>query len=152
MSARVDPVREVPRDDTPPNVSTAAPAGSNSDNLPQASPDISGNALGVRPNRRRRASSASHVSVDFFDPDGVQDLRRTLNRMPTSEVPVTIEEGLSEQPVTVQSPRLSSVGFQDSEASEDTLAAQDASFDFGKTIREVVEKSVFFSSFFSHMM
>jgi ATP-binding cassette, subfamily G (WHITE), member 2, SNQ2 len=45
-----------------------------------------------RPRAARRESSASHVNVDFFDKEGVNELSRTLTRMSTHETLRVTEE------------------------------------------------------------
>ncbi|KAG6863925.1 hypothetical protein C0991_001947 [Blastosporella zonata] len=64
--------------------------------------------------KQRRGTHASHMDVDFFDPEGVRNLNRTISRM---SVP----------------PRADSV------ASEDTLTAP-GQFDLEKTLKMVVKK------------
>ncbi|KAF8069190.1 pleiotropic drug resistance ABC transporter [Lyophyllum atratum] len=73
------------------------------------------------PSRRRRSSSASHVDVDFFDPDGVRDLKRTLTRMST------VGEGAK-----------GDAQHMTSTDSDDTVAG-DGAFDFEKTLRSAVK-------------
>lgn len=70
--------------------------------------------------RRRRASSASHVSVDYFDPEGVQQLGRTLSRqMSTQGSPV----------ISSKAPKKNTPSDVDSEV---TLAE---AFDLEKTLK-----------------
>ncbi|KAF8960414.1 pleiotropic drug resistance ABC transporter [Flammula alnicola] len=70
--------------------------------------------------RQRRNSSVSHVDVDFFDPAGVLELRRTLTRRN--------EEEKREQ------------ARRSSESSTATLRVLDEPFDFEKTLRRAVRK------------
>jgi ATP-binding cassette subfamily G (WHITE) protein 2 (SNQ2) len=56
----------------------------------------------------------------------------------TTEGPETIEEVIQEQP-----PRTPSIDSKGSEASGTTLAAYDGSFDFAKTLRDIVKKYIF---------
>jgi ATP-binding cassette, subfamily G (WHITE), member 2, SNQ2 len=77
------------------------------------------------PHRARAQSSASRVGIDYFDPTGVQDLRRTLRRMSTSNT----RGEVSQKPVSVHSP-----------ASETTLSVEDSPFDLEKTLRSIVKK------------
>lgn len=132
MSA-LDQIKEVPRGDSPPPTSRAA----NTDNADfigtHNSPQISPALPCLRSNRARHGSTASHISVDYFDPDGVQELRRTLTRM-TTEGPEIVDE-------TQEPPATSFVGLKGSEASESTLAPQvEGPFDFANTLRDIVEK------------
>lgn len=76
-----------------------------------------------RPRAGSNASHASHVSIDYFDPAGVNELRRTLSRQVTNE-----------QATARASPR--SIGGE----SEMTLAAGDGPFDFEKLLRSMVRK------------
>jgi ATP-binding cassette, subfamily G (WHITE), member 2, SNQ2 len=79
--------------------------------------------------RPRRASSASHVNVDYFDQQGVDELSRTLTRMSTMDtLPVTLEA----------SPESVAVSRSDV-ASEETLATADRPFDFEKGFRNYVK-------------
>lgn len=76
--------------------------------------------------RTRRLSSASHVSMDFFDPEGVNELKRTLTRDRKSlkgERSKDIEQG------SIQS--------------DDTLPVQsEGTFDLEKTIRSIIRRYV----------
>jgi ATP-binding cassette, subfamily G (WHITE), member 2, SNQ2 len=153
MSA-LNQVDEVPRDShptTPPaafsdNAAVQDPTGLNPVNSPQGSPALSPRTPGFRANRGRRGSTASHVSVDYFDPDGVKELRRTLTRM-TTDGPEIIEENLPPPPPEREpSPQTSSVRSNESEASESTLAARDGTFDFAKTLRDIVKKCAFLAN------
>jgi ATP-binding cassette, subfamily G (WHITE), member 2, SNQ2 len=140
----LDQVKEVPRGDSRPHTPTSDNAaardfvGFNPRNSPHDSPALP--CFGS--NRGRRGSNASRISVDYFDPDGVQELRRTLTRM-TTEGPETIEEIIRGQPAPEQSPQIFTTDSEESEASESTLAAQDGAFDFAKTLRDIVKKCAF---------
>lgn len=73
------------------------------------------------PGRRRGNSSVSRVDVDFFDPAGVQELRRTLTQQHDEE---------------------KAKGHRSSTSSDRTLdvKTEDEPFDFAKTLREIVRK------------
>lgn len=70
--------------------------------------------------RPRRESSVSHVDVSFFDPEGVQELRRTLTRR-------SVQESLGNV------------------STDSTLAPKDGEpFDLAKTLRRIVQKCAHF--------
>ena len=73
-----------------------------------------------RANRKRAASSASHVDLDFFDPQGVQQLRRKM----------TITE--QEKEYEDASPAPSKI----------SLPLGDDTFDFAKTLRHLIKEYV----------
>ncbi|KAF7984655.1 hypothetical protein HWV62_12906 [Athelia sp. TMB] len=78
--------------------------------------------------RPRRGSSVSRVDIGFFDPQGVDDLRRTMSRRSESAA----EHGLPPSVGRKASQPPSSAG------SERTLAQEP--FDFEKTLRDVVKR------------
>ncbi|KAF5330227.1 hypothetical protein D9611_010600 [Ephemerocybe angulata] len=82
-------------------------------------PPSAGHAI-QRP--QRRMSTASRVSVDFFDPEGMQELQRTLTSR-TGNRPVSIAQSLAH-----------------SLDSQDTLAVDPDNFDFDKTIRTAIRR------------
>jgi hypothetical protein len=61
----------------------------------------------------------------------------------TTEGPEAIEEITQEQSAIRASPQTSIVDSRESEASESTLAPQDVTFDFAKTLRDIVERCAF---------
>ncbi|KAG6814964.1 hypothetical protein H0H93_011487, partial [Arthromyces matolae] len=69
--------------------------------------------------KQRRGSSCSHMDVDFFDPEGVRRLHRTISRM---------SAGITETPEVTESM-----------TSEETLAAT-GPFDLEKTLKMVVKR------------
>ncbi|KAF9449781.1 pleiotropic drug resistance ABC transporter [Macrolepiota fuliginosa MF-IS2] len=70
--------------------------------------------------RPRRGSSVSHVDVAFFDPEGVQELTRSLTRRSTKEPKNQDIESLS---------------------TDSTIAPKDGEpFDLAKTLRRIVQK------------
>ncbi|KAF8069197.1 pleiotropic drug resistance ABC transporter [Lyophyllum atratum] len=71
---------------------------------------------------QRQTSRASHVDVDFFDPNGVKQMRRTLSRMSTAR------EGVN-----------GDAQHTTSASSDDTLAV-DGPIDFEKILRSLVKK------------
>lgn len=73
-----------------------------------------------RPNitKPRSGSVVSRVNVEFFDPAGVQDLRRTLTHKSIQEKP----------------------SFSSSVATLTGLTGGDGAFDFEKTLRHVIRK------------
>lgn len=77
-------------------------------------------------NANRRHSTASRVSVDFFDPEGMNELRQTLTKDQKS---LKQEE---ERPPTPVSPS--------SGQSEDTIAADKEGFDLEKMIRKIIRR------------
>lgn len=73
--------------------------------------------------RPRRGSSVSHVDVAFFDPQGVQELRRTLTQQ-------SIQENKNRPP-----------GSRGSLSTDLTLTPKDGEpFDLAKTLRKIVQK------------
>ncbi|KAF5378810.1 hypothetical protein D9615_006999 [Tricholomella constricta] len=84
---------------------------------PITSPKLdSGPAISRPSQKQRRGSTASHVDVDFFDPEGVRHLNRTLTRMSIAT---------SHRPESI--------------TSDETLTT-DGPFDFEKTLRSFVKK------------
>lgn len=71
--------------------------------------------------RPRRDSIVSHVDVEFFDPTGVQELRRTLT-----------EKSIQE--------RTHRTHTRTSESTDTTLRVEEENFDFGRALRQVVKK------------
>lgn len=78
--------------------------------------------------RPRRQSTASRVSVDFFDPEGMIEIRRTL----------TQDRAYQEKD---EKPRAASTGGSSTD-SDNTLAAGGDGFDLEKTIRQIVRRYV----------
>ncbi|TEB24254.1 hypothetical protein FA13DRAFT_1714739 [Coprinellus micaceus] len=77
--------------------------------------------------RPRRQSTASRVSVDFFDPEGMIEIRRTL----------TQDRAHQEKD---EKPRAASTGGSSTD-SDNTLAAGGDGFDLEKTIRQIVRRT-----------
>lgn len=77
--------------------------------------------------RPRRGSSASHVSVDHFDPQGVRELQRTLSMMSQQQ------EG--------KPPSHAESSSRDSSA---TLSPVEAPFDFEKALEDSTKRFVLF--------
>lgn len=75
-----------------------------------------------RPHNPRQPSHTRSVDIEFFDPSGVGELRRTLSRVST-------ERGQAIAPSQI------------SEVSDDTLTSE-AQFDLEKCMREFVQKCV----------
>lgn len=77
----------------------------------------------IQKRRPRGSTVVSRVDIGYFDPTGVDELRRTMTRMSAQTVPATIAP---------------------SDKSELTLAfgPGDGPFDFEKTLRQVVKKCV----------
>ncbi|KZP27013.1 pleiotropic drug resistance ABC transporter [Athelia psychrophila] len=81
--------------------------------------------------RPRRGSSVSHVDVGFFDPAGVDELRRTMSR--------NTEDGRKSADVR-RSNTSKRVPTASSSVSEATLA-QEGPFNFEKTLKDFVKRS-----------
>jgi hypothetical protein len=78
------------------------------------------------------SATPSHVNLDHFDPEGVQALRRSMSR--ASE---------SRQPVQAPAPPLPNrQQTRGSEHSEATLRPGDGPFNFEKTLRTVIQRSI----------
>lgn len=78
--------------------------------------------------RPRRASSVSRVDVGYFDPSGVDELRRTMSRMSAGAQSEKVKRTKTEQ----------SIG------SDTTLGiGGDGPFDFEKTFRIIMKKCVY---------
>lgn len=73
--------------------------------------------------------STSKVNVDYFDPSGVQELRATLSRLSHSA---------------------GEIRKKSSRESDVTLANDDAPFDFEKTLKGFLNKSVHLPYFTDH--
>lgn len=76
---------------------------------------------------RRRESYASHVSIDYFDPAGVDELRRSLS-LASNSIHQPDEEPRPKSPV----PSIAN--------SEVTLAPGDGPFDFQKSLQRMMRK------------
>ncbi|EIM87152.1 pleiotropic drug resistance ABC transporter [Stereum hirsutum FP-91666 SS1] len=76
---------------------------------------------------RRRESYASHVSIDYFDPAGVDELRRSLS-LASNSIHQTEDKERPKSPV----PSIAN--------SEATLAPGEGPFDFGKSLRQIIKK------------
>lgn len=83
---------------------------------------------------RRTTSRASHVDVGHFDPSGVSDLRRTLSQMTAERKRVSTDR-------RSEGGKHKSAEYSDA-TSEITLALGDGPFDFEKTLRNLIKKSV----------
>lgn len=81
---------------------------------------------------KRVTSTHSRVSVDYFDPDGVKELRRTMSRQSQQQR----ERSHSIDPAVRNARRTSSA------ESESTLAVGDGDFDFEKTLQKVMRRYV----------
>lgn len=79
-------------------------------NSQQSSPKIS---------RKRRPSEARSVNVDFFDPEGVKELRREISHASDGQL---------------------SAHAENSESESDHTTLQDGRFDLEKTLREIMQK------------
>lgn len=84
------------------------------------SPVIASTSL-LRPQQDHRPSCASRVDVDFFDPDGVRNLNRTLSHMSAGRV---VDDAQSFSAI-----------------SDDTLIT-DGPFDFERTLRTMMKRWV----------
>lgn len=93
-----------------------------------APPPVSPNVPHKRPGRARRGSVASHVDVDFFDPEGARQLERTMSRMSSRSRPVGQHR-------------------EESLESDRTLSAGEGPFDFEKTLRDILKRYVDFHRF-----
>ena len=80
----------------------------------------------ARDRDRRRESYASHVSIDYFDPAGVDELRRSLS-LASNSIRQPEDELRPKSPV----PSISS---------EVTLAPGDGPFDFQKSLQQIMKK------------
>jgi ATP-binding cassette subfamily G (WHITE) protein 2 (SNQ2) len=76
----------------------------------------------IQKRRRRGSTVVSRVDIGYFDPTGVDELRRTMTRMSAQTVPQAT--------------------IAPSEKSELTLTFGDGPFDFEGTLRQVVKKCV----------
>jgi ATP-binding cassette subfamily G (WHITE) protein 2 (SNQ2) len=83
------------------------------------------NTVASRTTKPRRGSTVSHVDLDFFDPTGVQELRRTLTQKSTQEH---------------NRPNGEKPSFSNSDLTLTGLTGGDGGFDFEKTLRHVVRK------------
>ena len=78
--------------------------------------------------RPRRGSSISRVELNFFDPEGVKELERTLTHQSNSNKSNKSNRGLDSR---------------QSVASDTTLATKEGEpFDLAKTLRKVIQKLV----------
>lgn len=77
---------------------------------------------------RRRPSNASHVAVDYFDPEGVSELKRTFTRQSTSR--------RSEH--NVPPPTRGSVHSESTAVS--SAAASPEKFDFEQHLKDMVQR------------
>ena len=93
------------------------------------------------PSRARRNSNVSHVDINFFDPDGVGELQRTLSRKDEQEKLVRTRTRHREPLHDQEKGRLSV------ESSDSTLNDHDEPFDFQKTLIRVVRKYAFVPHF-----
>ena len=122
-TSHLDQIQEDERDAPQPPSSPVAEGHAH-----HSSPRPSSPPVARRPARQRAHSNASHVSIDYFDPQGVDELRRTMSRLSTN---TARDRAIAE----------SGSGKQLSDASSEvTIAVGDGPFDFEKTLRAVVKK------------
>jgi hypothetical protein len=86
-----------------------------------------------RPNLSHRDSRVSRVSIDYFDPEGFQELKLALDRLASLEMP----------PMTLTPSRQRDE--DEDKASDITLAVGEGPFDIEKSLRLIVKKCVFSS-------
>lgn len=91
--------------------------------------------------RPRLNSNVSHVDINFFDPDGVGELQRTLSKKDEQEKLVRTRTRYREPLHDHEKGRLSV------ESSDETLNDPDEPFDFQKTLLRVVRKYAFIRHF-----
>ncbi|KAF4618528.1 hypothetical protein D9613_009700 [Agrocybe pediades] len=90
---------------------------------------------GMPHGRRRRNSSVSHVDVEFFDPSGVQELRRTMTQ--ERQYQQHQQHGQNDLEKQEEQDRRSS-----GESSDATINVGDGDgpFDFEKTLKQIIRK------------
>lgn len=79
---------------------------------------------------KRRGSTASHVDVGFFDPEGVQALERTISRMTSNHGDADTQDAASYKK------------FEEKSSSDSSVTLGESRFDFEKTLREVAQRWV----------
>ena len=80
-------------------------------------------------------SGSSHVDIGFLDPEGVEQLRRTLSRQ---------SENQSHSALHAEQSKAGERQSTHSGSTDVTLAGpNDGPFDFEKTLRNVIKKCVF---------
>lgn len=89
------------------------------------------------PSRPRRNSNVSHVDINFFDPNGVRELERTLSRKDEQE---KIVRARTRDREPLHDPEKGRLSVQ---SSDSTLNVCDEPFDFQKTLLRVVRKYAF---------
>ncbi|KIM37032.1 hypothetical protein M413DRAFT_448754 [Hebeloma cylindrosporum] len=133
MSDIQSPLQDIAEESPSGTVSRSAsqPTLLNIDNSSRTQPE---GELHHHHDRPRRNSNVSHVDIDFFDPDGVGELRRTLSRKDDQDK-LTRAHTREKEPLNdPEKGRLSST------SSDATLNDPDAPFDFQKTLLRVIRK------------
>lgn len=82
-----------------------------------------------RPGLSHRNSRVSRVSIDYFDPEGFQELRAALDRIASLQLP----------PMTLTQSRTD----ESDKVSDITLAVGEGDFDIEKSLRLIVKKYVY---------
>ena len=109
----------------------AQPSPSSSNSLGDAS---SSAATSSPPHHRRRPSSSSaHIPFDFFDKEGVQELKRSLTSQSTILARAAERENVQSSQVTPPAP---------SSSSQSTAFSGEDTFDLEKHLRNAVSKCV----------
>jgi ATP-binding cassette subfamily G (WHITE) protein 2 (SNQ2) len=98
------------------------------------------------PSRPRRNSSVSHVDINFFDPHGVGELRRTLSQKDEQGKLVRARIPQQEPLHDHEKGRLSV------QSSDSTLNDPNEPFDFQKTLLRVVRKYAFILHFYDFLI
>jgi ATP-binding cassette, subfamily G (WHITE), member 2, SNQ2 len=108
---------------------------------------------------RRRNSTASHVDIGHFDPEGVQELRRTMSRMSEQQLGDSLARRVSSHHTGVESvPHGQHRRGSDSGGSrgdtEPTLGGepQEDAFDFQKTLKNYIRRYVHLSYVIAHIL
>lgn len=151
MDSHLAGIREEERSsasETTSQISTGSQAGNNdntqllnvlSDTAP---PPIQGTPSSIHASPRfvhrpvRRARESSQVSVDYFDPSGVRQLERTLSRMSAQEAQEAHDVS---HPATLANSDKPASSSADSEA---TLLPSEGPFDFERSLRHFLKKSL----------
>lgn len=88
-----------------------------------------------RPHDGRRNSTVSHVDVDFFDPSGVHELKRTLTHQKGDE-----NQGAEELRRAEEDEGAADVASVSTDAT--LKISDDGHFDFEKTLKKIIRKCV----------